>query len=530
MARNVEKSQKISTKKITSPKVIDEDISTADDYNKFQTPLSPPKERDKPPIVLRIFKGTSQIITDPGSKEDAREEEGFEETEPCPVVEETKKSPSQSPKLTISTKSLRRKSSESRSPSPEPVPPKHRRNSEKSVSPEEPTRVKRRSPDKSPSPEPTITTRSLRRRGAPESVPQPPQTSPKRVQTSPKRVLRSTRNTAVTTGKIVIANLNSDHPTVYNVPEDGAAAPALPLASPKRKDSKECRSYSNKHKHKKAEPIPKTEDPKKVEVEELLADLGDTPEHQPMETGDEPVPIDPGRQELLQLLEDDEEDAAHNDVSMLEPDQPADLKITPEPEEIPVINPEPELKIKIKMSEIVKPVEPEHLEEPEPVQPIASDSVDSGICVKSEENTPDDDKSQTLELYDSKDSFGFSDNSDFEIKNDSGASAMPAVNKKGSIFKHRGSSDGNKKRLALYKHKWADDKDAANNAEEDKNSAVNKNKVLDSFLDSELEEMPLTKFIRQSNSDNFDFDDAGPVTGVKCPKKNKDVSWPNLLV
>lgn len=520
VVRTIEKPLKISTKKIPSPVPVDEEITMADEINRFQTMPSPPKERDKPPIVLRIFKGTSRLITDPVTKEETRDEESIDS---CTISV-----PASSPPPI--SKSLRRKSPESRSPSPEQPAPKHRRNSEKSLSPEIPLKIgtKRRTPDKSPESEPTITTRSLRRRAASDSTSQQHYQPPN---TSPKRVLRSTKNTSVAppppAGKLVISNLNSDHPTVYTVPEDGAVTSvASTSVSPKRKDSKECRSYGNKHKHKKDAA---KADPDLKKVEELLADLGAPVEDAASETQNDVQPgenVDSDRQELLQLLEDDEEDgtaSATNLILNTEPmEQPIDLKtLTEEPPTI-IKSTESELKIKIKISDIrpsesvVEPV----TEEPEPE--AVPDSLDSGICVKNGEETSAAESMASSLEFDAKDSFGTTDGSDFELKNETEAPSAPIINKKGSIFKHRGSSDGNKKRLALYKHKWADDKDAANAAEDDKNSNVTKSKALDSILDSELEDLPLTKFIRQTNTDNFDFDEPAPVTGVKCPKKTKD--------
>lgn len=122
-------------------------------------------------------------------------------------------------------------------------------------------------------------------------------------------------------------------------------------------------------------------------------------------------------------------------------------------------------------------------------------------------------------------------NSDTEIKNESTVGSVISLpptttNKKGSIFKHRSSNDGNKKRLALYKHKWVDEKDGANNPDEEKSSqtTLSKTQALDSILDADVDDMPLTKFIRQPSENTFDFDEPVPITGVKCSKKNKDVS------
>lgn len=372
--------------------------------------------------------------------------------------------------------------------------------------------------------------------------------------------------------------------------DDGAPAPPLP--SPSRKDSKECRGYSNKHKNKQpkaevkldAEPAtlksdsestkPDTEsaepDAKPIleKVEEILADLqtdnaaesAATTDGTPIEKTKVPgdTSLDEDRAELLQLLEDDEDEERNSDRNADE--SPSDADDEPvrksEPESVscnPIVTSESQLRIKIK---IPKPCRVEAKEVAVPVYPSVCDSQDSGIDVKWDSepssgcSAVDATKNETTSSSEHALSFEASKElndepsetavcSDSEMRAEAvglsvhASAPLAAVIKKGSIFKHRGSSDGNKKRLALYKHKWVDDKDAANNAEEDKSGEAGsiKSKALDSMLDMELDDMPLTKFIRQPAVETFDFDDAGPVTGVKCAKKNKDVSivWTSII-
>lgn len=629
IVRTFEKQIKVNAKKVAAIKVTEDVVPFPDDFHNLQNLPSPPKERDKPPIVLRIFKGTSQLITETGTKADSVEDislhddtriednqvasdtiivnENYKENvinipaaeptvttrnlrrrspvkpplpppESLPVIKipnrlNFEKSKSVSPEPAVRTRSLRRRSPE-KSLSPDPVTKTRclrRRSPEKSLSPEPVVKIRnsrRRSPEKSksPSPERTITMRSLRRRPVASEFSSQPHTSP-------KRVLRSTKNVPVP-GKIVITNLNSDHPSVY-LSDDGASQPPLP--SPSRKDSKECRSYSNKHKikHSKAELSKSEAEPIKLDsesitplrtesvhsdseptlekVEQILADL--KTDNFPVENVNTltlenvKVPdktLDEDRAELLQLLEDDEEEetpvSSHEKKSSPNANESFDSKTEFGTESVScntIVNSESQLKIKIK---IPKPCRIDVKEVVTPVESVpVCDSQDSGIDVKWEsENLID--TALNSELVEQQSSFeivkdhnerlseGIT-NGDPEIRNEMAdvphnSAPLTTVIKKGSIFKHRGSNDGNKKRLALYKHKWVDERDIANNAEDDKSGDVNsiKSKALDTMLDMELDDMPLTKFIRQPASEKFDFDDTAPVTGVKCAKKNKDVS------
>lgn len=88
--------------------------------------------------------------------------------------------------------------------------------------------------------------------------------------------------------------------------------------------------------------------------------------------------------------------------------------------------------------------------------------------------------------------------------------------KKGSIFKSRAMvPDGGKKRHALYKHKWCDDKDTAqksNETQEDSKTPSSSN------YDFDFKDEPLARVTRSSASND---DEA--VTGVKCTKTDKGV-------
>lgn len=367
----------------------------------------------------------------------------------------------------------------------------------------------------------------------------------------------------------------------------------MALPSPSRKEAKETRSYSNRHKHKHANRHENSAAKNEAElkkVEEILADLSsgngtsseaiDIPPESTLAEGAQSTltadlskssadsSLDSDRAELLQLLEDDddEESTPLSSLSTADsaklPSLPEEVQVKEEPavsdDPLPtVVNSDSELKIKIKISDLRKSsvetvvIKEEVKEEPAETAAASAasvDYVDSGIgmvsdsqvsCGSAAESTETGHKSpehesQTLDLSkECEDRLpALSDlaaaNSDSETKCGGSGSTMPAAaatNKKGSIFKHRASSNGNKKR-ALYKHKWVDDKDGAQNVDDDKSSppVVDNKKALDSIFDVDMDDMPLTKFIRKPTENSFDFDEPGPVTGVKCAKKNKDVS------
>lgn len=638
--RTFEKPLKVNSKRVAPLKIAEEPSDVISDFNNLQNLPSPPKERDKPPIVLRIFKGTSQLISETAGPKSSDLPEDGDSAPDCADLElrladnptnaaSGAATPSEvrgdeaatTAEPAFCTRSSRRRTPEkSKSPTPEPppvVPLKiSRRHVEKvkSPSPEAPpepsaraTRsLRRRSPEKVKSPEPSEpvrTTRSLRRRGAaaatpaqpvPEPAPSVPPVAATSPQTSPKRTLRSQKNMAPPPpSKIVITNLKSDHPSVYI--NDSTTQPLVALPSPSRKEAKETRSYSNRHKHKHANRHENSGVKNEAElekVEQILADLSnsdgtstvaiDVPPESTPTKGAKGSPtadlskssadssLDSDRAELLQLLEDDddEDSAPLSSLATADSTKSSILPEVAQTKEEPtvgdsqptVVNSESELKIKIKISDLRKSsaeatlVKEEAKEEPAetsaaPAAPV--DLIDSGICMASDSQVScgsatettetgyksPEPESQTLDLSKECEErlSGLSDvaavNSDSETKSEGAGgsgSAIPAaaaINKKGSIFKHRASSNGNKKR-ALYKHKWVDDKDGAQNVDDDKNSppVVDTKKALDSVFDVDMDDMPLTKFIRKPSESSFDFDEPGPVTGVKCAKKNKDVS------
>ncbi|XP_044258419.1 protein wings apart-like isoform X2 [Tribolium madens] len=87
--------------------------------------------------------------------------------------------------------------------------------------------------------------------------------------------------------------------------------------------------------------------------------------------------------------------------------------------------------------------------------------------------------------------------------------------KKGSIFKSRPLvTDVTKKRRALYKHKWSDDKDATQKSNENASSNNTSGSVYDEFS---FNDDPLTRVTVGGNSDGEDES----VTSIKCTKSDK---------
>lgn len=83
--------------------------------------------------------------------------------------------------------------------------------------------------------------------------------------------------------------------------------------------------------------------------------------------------------------------------------------------------------------------------------------------------------------------------------------------KKGSIFKSRSMiADGSKKRRALYKHKWSDDKDAPKNNDE------NKSENASTFDEYGFSNEPLTRITQEASDDESET-----VTSIKCMKQDK---------
>lgn len=90
--------------------------------------------------------------------------------------------------------------------------------------------------------------------------------------------------------------------------------------------------------------------------------------------------------------------------------------------------------------------------------------------------------------------------------------------KKGSIFKSRSMvSDGGKKRHALYKHKWCDDKDST--ALKSGEIAEASKPDASSSYDFDFKDDPLVRVTRSS----VQRGDEEAVTGVKCTRNDKGV-------
>ncbi|XP_066599829.1 protein wings apart-like [Prorops nasuta] len=104
----------------------------------------------------------------------------------------------------------------------------------------------------------------------------------------------------------------------------------------------------------------------------------------------------------------------------------------------------------------------------------------------------------------------------------------PAITKKGSIFKSRsaGAANGNKRR-ALYKHKWSDnDKestatDAPNTGNNTPNTASGSSNALTSMYDQDFDQSPLTRVVTYPEADVDFTDESDAVTSVRCGRKVK---------
>lgn len=110
------------------------------------------------------------------------------------------------------------------------------------------------------------------------------------------------------------------------------------------------------------------------------------------------------------------------------------------------------------------------------------------------------------------------------------SSAKPAA-KKGSIFKSRstGATNGNKRR-ALYKHKWCDsDKestatDTPNTGNSTPTTASGSSSAGPVAYEEEFDPSPLTRVVTYPAADADFEDEADAVTSVRCGKKVKGVS------
>jgi len=112
--------------------------------------------------------------------------------------------------------------------------------------------------------------------------------------------------------------------------------------------------------------------------------------------------------------------------------------------------------------------------------------------------------------------------------------------KKGSIFKSRSLlSDGSKKRLALYKHKWVDDKDGAGSGSQP-GTDVSLSGALSSSqpsgstgtysdMEEEFEPAKLTRVVTWPTAGTHHDDEAEAITSIKVNKKAKGVSFHNIF-
>jgi hypothetical protein len=110
--------------------------------------------------------------------------------------------------------------------------------------------------------------------------------------------------------------------------------------------------------------------------------------------------------------------------------------------------------------------------------------------------------------------------------------------KKGSIFKSRSLlSDGSKKRLALYKHKWVDDKDGAGGGSQPGTDTSASRALMSSQpsggtstysdVEEEFEPAKLTRVVTWPTAGANHDDEAEAITSIKCTKKAKGVSFQN---
>ena len=131
------------------------------------------------------------------------------------------------------------------------------------------------------------------------------------------------------------------------------------------------------------------------------------------------------------------------------------------------------------------------IDENEPSQPLTDDHKDESTEDKQEEATP------PVKLVISK--------------------------KKGSIFKSRPLvTDVTKKRRALYKHKWSDDKDGNQKTNDNSGSNNTNSSVYDEFG---FNDDPLTR-VTVAGAD----DEEESVTSIKCTKSDKGVSGSSFVL
>nr|CAD7399390.1 unnamed protein product [Timema cristinae] len=120
-----------------------------------------------------------------------------------------------------------------------------------------------------------------------------------------------------------------------------------------------------------------------------------------------------------------------------------------------------------------------------------------------------------------------SDFSSQELESGSSERAGSPFQKKGSIFKSRSLlSNGSRKRLALYKHKWSDDKEGGSKAggNTSPSSTIPSQQTSSttySDFEEEFEPDKLTRVTSRPAADSDPLDEQESITSVKCPRKAK---------
>ncbi|XP_008471517.1 protein wings apart-like [Diaphorina citri] len=224
----------------------------------------------------------------------------------------------------------------------------------------------------------------------------------------------------------------------------------------------------------------------------------------------EPEPeaaLDPDRESLLRVLESDDEEEP-------EPAVP-ELPVPPEP----AAPAQPPL---LKVPPLIISKNFKHVAQAEWSDSDGSDSVPAESVESSVENSEPVESSENAEvdLPSSQSSEPASQEVE-ETKEDSQTAVETGKSyqtRKGSIFKSRAASGGNKKRLALYKHKWIDDKDNPSNKDKEagKGATEGTGETVDEAVLSDLK-----RVTRQTSADKFSEEEFDDVTGVTCPKKAK---------
>ncbi|KAJ1521007.1 hypothetical protein ONE63_002720 [Megalurothrips usitatus] len=159
-----------------------------------------------------------------------------------------------------------------------------------------------------------------------------------------------------------------------------------------------------------------------------------------------------------------------------------------------------------------------------PIDPTDSNSVHNvNMTVLSRNSsTNDEGNAEVLDVYSGSTDQCLTSNADAPDTAESYSSAVVVPRKKGSIFKSRAhGTDDNKKRLALYKHKWSDNLDGTAGTSQQGSNAAAASSIKPSTnaysLDDEFGTEELTRVTKESKEDEL----AEAVTSVKCAKNSK---------